>query len=182
MFSFDGQELYVGSFDKCMYSLSVSSGALNWKYCTGGEIRRAASISADGKELYFGSRGGDPLSPRRHPLPVLYMVSQTSLPFASPGKMRGLTLHRLFRRVFESEEDTTHYYYCYYYVATTIDYYSLFSITTTTTTTATRWRTFSSRPSTSTLVGGKHQLIPATSRLTWDCRVTHRGMSERASE
>jgi len=28
-----------------------------------------------------------------------YMLSQTSLPFASPGHMRGLTLHRLFQSV-----------------------------------------------------------------------------------
>lgn len=53
--SSDGNTIYLGSYDKTLYSLDASNGNIEWTYRTGGAIVSSPTISADDSVVYVGS-------------------------------------------------------------------------------------------------------------------------------
>jgi outer membrane protein assembly factor BamB len=49
----DGDNVYIGSYDSSIYSLSLQNGKLNWQYKSGGQIGSTASMVDD--RIYFFS-------------------------------------------------------------------------------------------------------------------------------
>ena len=79
----DFQQDVWGFFSPC----TSPSGAFTTSMIDAGECNQFASQAAAGGPVTEVTASGS------------YMVSQTALPFAAPGKLRGLTLQRLFDKV-----------------------------------------------------------------------------------
>lgn len=50
---FDGNNIYIGSKDSCLYAIDFQKGEIAWKYKTGGSIRSTPEV--DGAMVYVGS-------------------------------------------------------------------------------------------------------------------------------
>jgi len=51
----DGESVFVGSFDKRLYSINAGSGALRWSFSTSGVVYSKPAVSPDGATVFVGS-------------------------------------------------------------------------------------------------------------------------------
>jgi outer membrane protein assembly factor BamB len=51
----DGESIFVGSFDKRLYSINAGSGALRWSFSTSGVVFSKPAVSPDGATVFVGS-------------------------------------------------------------------------------------------------------------------------------
>ena len=51
----DGESIFVGSFDKRLYSINAGSGALRWSFSTSGFVFSKPAVSPDGATVFVGS-------------------------------------------------------------------------------------------------------------------------------